>query len=146
MSFPRAPLSLTVLAWTLLAPWVMRRGPRDAFESWRRPRPVATSRSPENLVTIADKILLARVFGKLLFRTRCLKRTLVLWRLLRAHGHDVRAVVGFDREGAHGLAGHAWLELEGARIPDPIFSPVRAFTPFLVFGDRTEVLTESGPR
>ncbi len=139
----RYVIAWSVLGWTMAAPFVMRRGPVRAFETWRRERPPVARFGSEDLIAIADAILLCRVAGRLLFRTRCLKRTLVLWRLLRAHGHDPHALIGLDREG-RGLAGHAWLELNGQRLKDPVFTPPRDFVPFLSIGDHTLALT--GPR
>lgn len=139
-----------VLIWTLQAPWVMRRGPAGAFEAWRTPRPRTRIADVQELLEAADAVLLARLLGKLVFRTRCLKRTLVLWRLLRAYGHDAVAIIGLDREESGAgrvarLAGHAWLEVEGRRIRDPVFTPPREFVPFLAIGDRTEALTDPSP-
>lgn len=139
-----------VLSWTLQAPWIMRLGPAGAFEAWRSPRPPRRTPGVPELVEAADAVLLARLLGRLVFRTRCLKRTLVLWRLLRAYGHDAVAVVGLDREdgGARRdarLAGHAWLEVDGLRLRDPVFTPPRTFVPFLAIGDRTKALTDPSP-
>lgn len=130
-----------VLLWTLTAPLAIFSGPASAFQKWRRTRsPDITGVAADELIAIADEILLRRFAGRLIFRTRCLKRTLVIWRLLRAYGHDPHAVIGLDREGKR-LAGHAWIEIEGRRLADPIFSPPRDFVPFLSIGDRTVALT-----
>lgn len=147
-----------VLWWTLAAPFVLTRDPVVGFTKWRRTRPLPGAPVPgepaggprfdaTSLIALADRVLLTRFGGRLVFRTRCLKRTLVVWRLLRAHGHDVVAVIGFDRDhieadGQPTLAGHAWLELNGARIPDPVFSPPRNFTPFLAISDTTRALND----
>jgi hypothetical protein len=132
---------LRVLAWTLIAPVVMRLGPARAFEVFR-PAPAAHAPHADlnTLVARADRVLLFRVFGRLLFRTRCYKRTLVLFRLLRLHGYDAIAWIGLDLD-PDGLSGHAWLTVDGARIVDPTFTPPRDFTPFLSIGDRVERFT-----
>ena len=94
----------------------------------------------DELVALADRLLLWRIFGRLLFRTRCYKRSLVLFRLLRLHGHDARAVIGIDREGP-GLVAHAWLTVDGRRLMDPTFSPPRSWIAMLEIGDRVEKVT-----
>lgn len=137
----RYAIRWNVLLWTLSAPLAMLRSPAEAFQRWRHARPPGNPGFPaDELIAIADEILLRRFAGRLIFRTRCLKRTLVIWRLLRAHGHDPHAVIGLDREGRK-LAGHAWIEIEGRRLADPVFSPPRDFVPFLSIGDRTVALT-----
>jgi hypothetical protein len=136
-------LSFRILTWTIIAPVAMRLGPARAFTLFApKKRDAATKNRPsrENLVALADRILLFRVFGRLLFRTRCYKRTLVLFRLLRMHGYDAVAWIGLDLD-RDGLAGHAWLTVDDARIVDPTFTPERDFTPFLAIGDRVERFT-----
>jgi hypothetical protein len=136
-------LSLRVLGWILAAPFVMGLGPERAFAHFR-PRVDLSARgaiSLPDLIVRADRLLLFRVFGRLLFRTRCYKRTLVLYRLLRLHGFDARAVVGVDLDDEKGIVGHAWLTVDGCRIEDPIFTPPRRFVALMEIGDRVEVLT-----
>jgi hypothetical protein len=136
-------LSLRILGWILAAPFVMRLGPERAF-AYFRPRADSSVRraaSIEDLVARADRLLLFRLFGRLLFRTRCYKRTLVLYRLLRLHGFDARAVIGVDMDDEKGIVGHAWLTVDGRRIEDPIFTPPRRFVALMEIGDRVEVLT-----
>lgn len=141
-------LRLRILFWTLVAPRVMRKGPREAFRSFT-PRafsitPAAAHKetSPEEidrLIAMADDILLASLFGKLIFRTRCFKRSLVLFRLLRSHGHDARAHVGFSKEGST-LTGHAWVTINGERISEPFVQTNETFTPFYEFGKSERIL------
>lgn len=127
-------LRLRVILWTLAATPALAFGPARAF-AWFRPRePRARLGDPNALVATADSVLLFRIFGRLLFRTRCLKRTLVLYRLLRLYGHPAVAHIGLGR-GANGFDGHAWLTLDGQRIEDPTFTPPRSFTPFLEIGE-----------
>ena len=136
-------LFLRILGWILVAPVVMRFGPARAFSLFR---PASARSSPPAsdvtvLVALADRLLLFRLFGRLLFRTRCYKRTLVLYRLLRLHGFDARAVIGVDRDAATGIAAHAWLTVDGRRIDDPTFTPPRRFMPLLEIGDWVERMT-----
>lgn len=72
----------------------------------------------EEVVAAAERVLSFRVFGRLLFRTRCLKRSLVLYRLLRVHGHPAVFHVGAPRDvGKQTCRGHAWVTLEGRPLP-----------------------------
>ena len=113
-------LRLKILVWTLAAPFAMLFGPARAFLLFKpsqAPTPSSNENVIESLIKEADGILLFRVFGKLLFRTRCLKRSLVLYRLLRSRGHDAVACVGFQRVGDE-LRGHAWIKIGDKIIPD----------------------------
>ncbi|MEK8023116.1 MAG: lasso peptide biosynthesis B2 protein [Candidatus Hydrogenedentota bacterium] len=130
---------LRVILWTLAAPLALRGGIARAFD-WYRPRSAGSVHdAPERIVEAADKILLYRIRGRLVFRTRCLKRTLVLYRLLRESGHPAVAHIGLGR-GEHGFDGHAWLTLHGRRIEDPTFTPQRDFTPFLEIDETSKEL------
>lgn len=136
-------LTLRLILWTLAAPRALWRGPLAAFAAWRPRRPLSESRPVAALVAHADRVLLCRVFGKLLFRTRCLKRTLVLYRLLRLHGHPAVAHIGLVTTADGARSGHAWLSVRGERIPDPDFAPGGAFTAFYEIGDETRALRDA---
>lgn len=128
--------------YALVAPLAMAAGPARAFRLYTSSVAPHTLLSVQEIVDAADRILLQRVFGRLILRTRCLKRTLVLQRLLRRNGHDAIAWVGFDRS-ADRLDGHAWLTVGDERVPDPVFAPPRDFTPFLRVSDRVEIVRET---
>ncbi|HEV2765589.1 MAG TPA: lasso peptide biosynthesis B2 protein [Pyrinomonadaceae bacterium] len=59
-------------------------------------------------------LLLATDF--LCFTPTCWKRAPVLHRFLALRGIETRVLFGVRREGAHGLAGHAWLEAGGLPV------------------------------
>lgn len=123
-------LEIKVLGWTIAAPFFLRR---KIFS----PVPKADARKDiHRFVERADRVILFKVFGKLLFRTRCLKRTYVLYRLFRENGHDAVAYIGFNKSGA----GHAWLVVDGIRVEDPVFTPAVEFTPFVEIGDAVRAL------
>lgn len=69
----------------------------------RHPRP----RDLDQVVWIVDGVM-----RRLLKRDYCMKRSLILFRLLRRWGHDVRVIFGV-RKHAGDLKGHAWVEIEG---------------------------------
>jgi len=133
--FDKFFLIIRVFILTLLSPFVLLLGPINAFRilGLKKISHKKNYVDYDEIIAIADKILLFKIFGKLFFRTRCLKRTLVLHRILRSYGFDVKAIIGFDRE-RNGVAGHAWLMLNGKKISDPIFTPQREFIPFVEIG------------
>ncbi len=136
----RAGILVRVLLLTLAAPILFVRGPVRGFTLLGPVRVRRSRRLPAAiLVALADRVLLARLFGRLVFRTRCLKRAFVLHRLLRGHGHDAVAVIGFSRDG-EGLCGHAWITLDGRRLEDPVFAPPRDFIPFVEIGSEVRRL------
>lgn len=76
----------------------------------------------------AARVLEAKVFGKLVFRTRCLKRALVLYRLLRVHGHPVSFHLGVHPKRPPSES-HAWVTLGGEEIPEaPALGNVAVYT------------------
>lgn len=82
----------------------------------------------EEIIRLADGLLCVKVLGRLLFRTRCLKRSLVLYRLLRAHGHAAEFHVGVRKSGET-IHSHAWVTIGGKEIPeapDDGFLPIYA--------------------
>lgn len=128
-------LTLRIIWWTLTAPLAMRRGPVECFLAFSpRVRAVAATSDPAALTMAADRVLLFRAFGKLVFRTRCLKRALVHFRLLRFYGHRPVARIGFEKSNT-GLVGHSWLTVGDYRVPDANFSEPGAFKEFFEIDD-----------
>lgn len=138
-------LTLRLILWTLAAPFALRRGTLAAFAAWRPAQAQASPLPVTTLVSAADRVLLFRIGGKLLFRTRCLKRTLVLFRLLRLCGHPAVAHLGLVTTPDGARSGHAWLSVRGERIPDPDFAPHGALTAFYEIGDGVRALRDAPP-
>jgi hypothetical protein len=55
--------------------------------------------------------------GRLLVSPNCLERSLLLYRLLSREGANPTIVFGVDR-GTETVAGHAWVEIDGAAVHD----------------------------
>jgi len=55
--------------------------------------------------------------GRLLVSPNCLERSLLLYRLLSREGANPTIVFGVDR-GGETVAGHAWVEIDGAVVHD----------------------------
>ena len=55
--------------------------------------------------------------GRLLVSPNCLERSLLLYRLLSREGANPTIVFGVDR-GTETVAGHAWVEIDGAVVHD----------------------------
>ena len=65
-----------------------------------------------------DVVLKAwRSGGRLLVSPNCLERSLLLYRLLSREGANPTIVFGVDR-GTETVAGHAWVEIDGAVVHD----------------------------
>jgi hypothetical protein len=56
--------------------------------------------------------------GRALWRPTCLTRTLVLYTMLRQHGHAPRLHLGTAGT-AHRFRAHAWVSLGGAAVAEP---------------------------
>jgi len=69
--------------------------------------------SAAELVTAVDAVL---GINRLAFRRVCWKRAILLHRLLGQSGYATTIVFGVRRPNQDGLAGHAWLERNGAPI------------------------------
>jgi hypothetical protein len=68
----------------------------------------------------------------LLVSTNCLERSLVLYRVLSRAGAQPALILGARRD-APSVAGHAWIEVDGA----PVCEPEReAYAPIVAFGAR----------
>ncbi|RMH58979.1 MAG: lasso peptide biosynthesis B2 protein [Candidatus Hydrogenedentota bacterium] len=103
---------------------LLRRNPVEAFQAVLCPVTNVPSeqRLPlSEIVEAVDTILLFRIAGKLLFRTRCLKRSLILYWILRNEGYSAEVQLGFLRDTSveDSLRGHAWITVDGNPIPDP---------------------------
>lgn len=107
---PRA--ALTVWGHFLTVWLTLRR--RSLPEAIRRlggpPRRAPLRLHPAHWSRLNDRLLRA---GR--FRPRCLLRALVLYRCLRAQGHEAVVVIGLPREAA-GKDAHAWVELDGREV------------------------------
>ena len=62
-------------------------------------------------------VRLAATYGP--FRTKCLPRAVVLWALLQRHGFDAEVQLGV-RQAGRGLEAHAWVELDGVSLDEPV--------------------------
>lgn len=95
--------------------WRQRRGSMEAFvvsfDGRGRSRPLPRV-SVDRLVWLATG-LSRRVYGE----GFCLKRSLLLFYFLRNWGCDVRICFGVAQDGT-GLAGHAWVEVDGRPLAE----------------------------
>ena len=92
----------------------------------RNPSPAGLERP----IQLARRVL-SRAHGP--FRQSCLRRSLALFRILRAAGFPVSIVFGLARPG-DALDGHAWLELDGVSVGEPNggqtpYKPIYRFPP-----------------
>lgn len=133
-------LYIHILAVTLVSPFFLLFGPMKAFQFFQQKKlPNKNRFAVQEIISVADKILLFNIFGRLIFRTRCLKRTLVLYHLLRYYGYNAKAILGFDKENKS-IIGHAWLMLDDEKIADPIFTPQREFVPFIEIDSEVRII------
>jgi hypothetical protein len=65
------------------------------------------------IVTAVDAVL---GIDSLVFRPQCWKRAILLHRLLALRGYTTNIVFGVRPSAKDGVAGHAWLERDGAPI------------------------------
>jgi hypothetical protein len=70
--------------------------------------------------------------GRALWRPTCLTRTLVLYTLLRQHGHTPRLHIG-TAGAAHRFRAHAWVSLGGSAVAEPE-PPLGDYRELLVHG------------
>jgi hypothetical protein len=105
-------LCLRVVAWLLAADVLLRLLPPGAAHrlmAGRRRRREASWQEIERVRAMVDAWIGVWPFR---LRGRCLRRSLVLYRLLRAQGLDVTVELGVRRAGGR-LAGHSWLTWQG---------------------------------
>lgn len=107
-----AVLCVRVLVWLCVADILLRLLPPRAVPrllAGRRRRAASPWQQVEGIRAMVDAWI-----GVWPFRAqgRCLRRSLVLYRLLRASGLDVAVELGVRRAGGR-LAGHSWLTWQG---------------------------------
>jgi hypothetical protein len=81
-------------------------------DAW--PRTPRSHASPSALVRRVDRWMAAAPF---VWRPTCLTRTLVLYAMLRQHGHAPRLHIGAAGPAAHFTA-HAWISLGGHPVAE----------------------------
>ena len=110
---------------TIVVPIALRALPFRATlalcDVWPRTR--GSRASPNALARRVDRWLAK---GRALWRPTCLTRTVVLYAMLRQHGHRPRLHIGTSGL-AHEFQAHAWLSLGGKPIAerDPILDGYR---------------------
>ncbi|MCK4666745.1 lasso peptide biosynthesis B2 protein [Candidatus Dependentiae bacterium] len=72
--------------------------------------------SIEEIYRISYKVLYTSLFGYLIFRPTCLRKSLVLYRVFNQYGYPVMINLGVKKESGS-VTAHSWLTLDG----DPIF-------------------------
>jgi hypothetical protein len=81
---------------------------------------------------LADRVRRWLSHGRGPWRSSCLTRSLVLYALLRQHGHRPRLFLGVDGDSRDFLA-HAWVSLGGVPIDGPLDVATR-YRPLMVHG------------
>ncbi|MBL4889451.1 MAG: lasso peptide biosynthesis protein [Candidatus Lindowbacteria bacterium] len=128
-------LKLKIFMWTIVSPFELRKGPIDSFKSLiQNSAATSSGLSVDELVRTADSILLFRVFGKQLFRTRCLKRAFVIFKLLKSQGYQPIAHIGFSKASSTPQS-HVWISVDDQRISDPHWVPQRVFHEMVAISD-----------
>lgn len=133
-------LGLRMTIWSVALPGMKRLVPLKRLASlmWmeggHRSDPAARSR----IVALSARLTRIRVRGS---RGNCLERSLLAYRYLAAIGADPRLVIGVTRTNA-GVAGHAWVTLDGQPIHDDP-AGLEGVTPLAEFG-RGGVITDPG--
>jgi hypothetical protein len=99
---------------TIVVPVALRALPFRATlavcDAW--PRTLGTRASAAALARRVDRWM---AHGRSLWRPTCLTRTMVLYTLLRQHGHRPRLHIGTSGPTSHFHA-HAWISLGGAPV------------------------------
>jgi hypothetical protein len=98
---------------------------------WRHGRGTPGRGEVDRIVTLSRW---AARFRPLPGRSNCLERSLIAYRYLSAAGASPRVVVGIRRD-ADAMAGHVWLELDGA----PVRESVDGFVPLVALGPHGRV-------
>lgn len=68
--------------------------------------------------------------GRIVVSSNCLERSLMLYRFLTEAGAGPQLVMGVSK-GDTGVAGHAWIEIDGQALAD---ATTDRFAPILIFG------------
>jgi hypothetical protein len=105
--------------------------PRLARLMWRPGSPQASARDVDRILTLSRWAARLRPLPG---RGNCLEHSLLAYRYLSAAGASPRVVVGIRRD-AGAMAGHVWLELDGA----PVGESVDGFVPLLALGEHGRV-------
>ncbi len=96
----------------LVIPILLLVVPLDRLASWLgRPLAKSSRQPPDGRVAAWIDHLLRRLPWP--WRHTCLRRSAVLYHLLRRRGHPVELCVGVRRDEMEALAAHAWLSLDG---------------------------------
>ncbi len=100
---------------------------RAQLEKWTPLLPaVAPAVTPTQATAIAGMVNLAA--RRSLYKANCLKRSLLLWWILRRYHLDSQLRIGV-RKGGTGLEAHAWVDLDGVVINDRL-GFISTFKPF----------------
>ena len=119
------PPLLSMVSFGRLCAWLERS---------RRPA-VALAVDPAALAAWVDRLLYA-LPGP--WRHTCLKRSAILYHLLRRTGLPVELCIGVRRESAGPLTAHAWLIREGAPYLERAESPSTTHTPIARFPEHRQ--------
>jgi hypothetical protein len=96
---------------------------------WWPPAAPVNSRDRAQRVALVKELMATG--GRLLLSTNCLERSLVVYRLLSRVDADPHLVLGVRKTGG-GVAGHAWVQLDGEALGERNagdFDPIVAFGP-----------------
>jgi hypothetical protein len=109
-------LAFELAAWRLALPVLTRvvSLPRLARWMWCRPLSLTDADRRQRLTAISR---VAGGGGRVLLSVNCVQRSLVLYRLLSRAAAAPKLVLGV-RGGGAGIAGHAWVELDGEPVGD----------------------------
>ena len=120
--FERRMLVVAIAAMPVVAAGVsiLGFGPLHALMArWPRPGSVRFRPADDEAAraeSLAKVVAIAAAHGPV--RATCLRRSLLLWWLLRCRGIDTVLRVGVNRDSGT-LQAHAWLELRGKPLNDP---------------------------
>jgi hypothetical protein len=130
-----ARLLLRAFGWRLTLPilkHVVPLGTLARFICARR-----ATRSPAGLDAV---LFLLRHGGRLAISANCLERSLLLYRFLTEAGASPQLVLGATAD-APGIAGHAWIEVDGEPLADATTSRYQRVVVFSA-GERAEPARE----
>lgn len=136
----RAAIRLTGLAgWFLVLGAAKHLVPLARLARWAWTDPVPQPRDGSREELIGRVLQAGRVTGAP--DRDCVQRSLLLYRELSRAGADPVLVTGVRREAGR-LAGHAWVEVEGRPIAEPV-DDLRRFGVLVKFGRRGAVLSDA---
>jgi hypothetical protein len=105
------PPALSLLSFARLSRWLAGRRPRDPNGAGFQDRAVTAW---------VDRLLYRLPWP---WRYTCLKRSAVLYHLLRQGGRDVELCIGVRRDAGGGFTAHAWLLRAGLPYLEPRAAP-----------------------